>query len=46
MTITNIFFIVALIISIFFTICLVVLFICYALIYNRVNKNFKVVKHD
>lgn len=46
MTITNIFFIVALIISIFFTICLVVLFICYTLIYNRVNKNFKAVKHD
>lgn len=46
MIITNIFFGVALAISIFFAVCFVVLFICYLVIYNRVNKNFKAVKHD
>ena len=43
---TNIFFIFALVLSLFFASCFLILFICYLVIFNKVNRNFKVVKHD
>lgn len=46
MTLTNLFFGLALGISLFFAICFGALFISYLVIYHRVNKNFKAVDHD
>lgn len=46
MTLTNLFFGLALGISLFFAICFCTLFIAYLVIYHRVNKNFKAVDHD
>jgi hypothetical protein len=46
MTLTNIFFGLALGISFFFALCFVIMFISYTVIYHRVNKNFKGVDHD
>lgn len=46
MSLTLLFFIVSISISIFFAISFIVLFIYYLIIYNRVNKNFRMVKHD
>ncbi|MFT8425929.1 MAG: hypothetical protein ABF630_10740 [Liquorilactobacillus sp.] len=46
MNLTALFFIVALIISGFFAIVIVILFICYLIIFQRVNKNFKAVDND
>ena len=42
MSLTNIFFNIAVGISVFFALC----FIAYTVIYHRVNKNFKAVDHD
>ena len=46
MSLTNIFFNIAVGISVFFALCLIVLFVAYTVIYHRVNKNFKAVDHD
>ena len=46
MSLTNIFFNIAVGISVFFALCLIVLFVAYTVIYRRVNKNFKAVDHD
>ena len=46
MSLTNIFFNIAVGISVFFAFCLIVLFVAYTVIYHRVNKNFKAVDHD
>ena len=46
MTLTNLFFIVSISISVFFAISFVILFIYYLVIYSRVNNNFRMVKHD
>ena len=46
MTLTNLFFGLALGISLFFAVCFCALFIAYLVIYHRVNKNFKAVDHD
>ena len=46
MTLTELFFGIALGLSLFFGICFVILFIAYSILYHRVNKNFKAVNHD
>ena len=47
MSLTEVFFIVSMVLSIFFAISFFVLFIYYLVIYNRVNKNFRAVtRHD
>lgn len=46
MTLTNIFFGIALGLSFAFGICFIILFVAYNILYHRVNKNFKAVKHD
>lgn len=46
MTLTDLFFRIALGVSFFFGICFAILFIAYNILYYRVNKNFKAVKHD
>lgn len=46
MNLTDLFFNVALAISLFFTGCFLVLFICYLVIYHRVNRYFKAVDND
>ena len=46
MTLTNIFFNIAVGISVFFALCFIVLFVAYMVIDHRVNKNFKAVDHD
>ena len=46
MTLTNIFFGIALGHSLTFGICFIILFITYNILYHRVNKNFKAVNHD
>ena len=46
MSLTNIFFNIAVGISVFFALCFIVLFVAYTVIYRRVNKNFKAVDHD
>ena len=46
MSLTNIFFNIAVGISVFFASCFIVLFVAYTVIYRRVNKNFKAVDHD
>ena len=46
MTLTNLFFGIALGISLIFTVCFVILFIAYTMLYHRVNKNFKAVNQD
>ena len=46
MTLTTIFFNIAIRISLFFALCFIVLFVDYMMIYHRVNKNFKAVDHD
>ena len=43
MTLTTIFFNIAISISLFFALCFIVLFVAYMMIYHRVNKNFKAV---
>ena len=45
MTITNLFFVFALSISLLFVITFIVLFIQYTIIYERVSHNFKAVEH-
>ena len=45
MTITNLFFVFALSISLVFVITFIVLFIQYTIIYERVSHNFKAVEH-
>lgn len=45
MTITNLFFVFALCISLIFVIAFIVLFTVYTVIYERVSHNFKAVKH-
>lgn len=46
MTLTNLFFNMAVGISVFFVSCFIVLFVDYMMIYHSVNKNFKAVHHD
>ena len=47
MSLTEVFFIISMVLSIFFAISFLVLFIYYLVIYNRVNKNFRAVtRHD
>jgi hypothetical protein len=46
MNLTALFFILSLIISSFFAFVIVILFICYLIIFQRVNKNFKAVDRD
>ena len=46
MSLTNIFFNIAVGISVIFDMCFIVLFVAYTVIYHRVNKNFKAVDHD
>ena len=47
MTLTNLFFNMAVGISVFFVLCFIVLlFVDYMMIYHSVNKNFKAVHHD
>ena len=46
MTLTNLFFNMAVGISVFFVLCFSVLFVDYMMIYHSVNKNFKAVHHD
>ena len=46
MTLTNLFFNMAVGISVFFVLCFIVLFVAYMMIYHSVNKNFKAVHHD
>lgn len=46
MTLTNLFFNMAVGISVFFVLCFIVLFVDYMMIYHSVNKNFKAVYHD
>ena len=46
MTLTTIFFNIAISISLFFALCFIVLFVAYMMIDHRVNKNFKAVDHD
>lgn len=46
MNLTGFFFILALIISVFFGVCTIALFICHLVIFHRVSKNFKAVKKD
>ncbi len=46
MSLTNIFFNIAVGINVFFALCFIVLFVAYTVIYHRVNKNFKAVDHD
>ena len=47
MSLTEVFFIISMVLSIFFAISFFVLFIYYLVIYNRVNKNFRAVTcHD
>lgn len=46
MTLTNLFFNMAVGISVFFVLCFIVLFVDYMMIYRSVNKNFKAVHHD
>ena len=46
MSLTELFFGLALGVSFTFSICFVILFIVYTVLYHRVNKNFKAVNHD
>ena len=46
MSLTELFFGLALGVSFTFSICFVILFVAYKIIYHRVNKNFKAVNHD
>lgn len=47
MSLTEVFFIISMVLSIFFAISFLILFIYYLVIYNRVNKNFRAVtRHD
>ncbi|EHJ53122.1 Uncharacterised protein [Streptococcus macacae NCTC 11558] len=46
MNLTNLFFNIGLGISLFFAVCFILLFICYLIILERVNKNFKAVDDD
>jgi len=46
MSLTELFFGLALGVSFTFSICFVILFIAYTALYHRVNKNFKAVNHD
>ena len=46
MTLTNLFFNMAVGISVFFVLCFFVLFVDYMMFYHSVNKNFKAVHHD
>ena len=47
MSLTEVFFIISMVLSIFFAISFLVLFIYYLGIYNRVNKNFRAgTRHD
>ena len=46
MTLTNLFFNMAVGISVFFVLCFIVLFVDYMMTYHSVNKNFKAVHHD
>ena len=47
MSLTEVFFIISMVLSIFFAISFLVLFIYYLVIDNRVNKNFRAVtRHD
>ena len=46
MTLTNLFFNIAVGISVFFVLCFIVLLVDYMMIYHSVNKNFKAVHHD
>ncbi|MDO4667654.1 MAG: hypothetical protein Q4A90_07455 [Streptococcus sp.] len=46
MSLTHLFFVASIGISILFAFSFIVLFIYYLVIYGRVNKNFRAVKHD
>lgn len=46
MTVTNIFYYVVLGVTLFFVICVVLLLMWHFTIYERVNKNFRMVKDD
>ncbi|WP_169790605.1 hypothetical protein [Liquorilactobacillus sucicola] len=46
MSLTDVFFVLALIISAFFAFCTVGFFILHLVIYHRINKNFKAVEKD
>ena len=46
MTLTELFFGIALGLSLTFGICFIILFIAYNILYHRVNKYFKAVNHD
>ena len=43
---TDTFFYIALTISLFFSACFLLLFICYMVIYHKVNRYFKAVNND
>ncbi|KXT83221.1 hypothetical protein ACVRXQ_06495 [Streptococcus panodentis] len=45
MSLTDFFFTISMTLSFFFALSFVILFIFYLVIYNRVNKNFRAVKH-
>ena len=46
MTLTELFFGIALGLSLAFGICFIILFVAYKVLYHRVNKNFRAVNHD
>lgn len=46
MTLTNLFYYIALGVSSFFTICALILLISYFTIYEKVNKNFRKISND